>query len=283
VFRGLWHTIGQNIDRYRSYPRIVGETGGKDFILAHPSADEDALATAIVRGGHEYQGQKCSAVSRVYVPASMWPRLRDRLCDVINTLPFGDVADFKMFMGAVIKKAAYDRLDAVLRKVAGASGARILAGASCDDATGWFVPPTLVEADDPAFFTMQEELFGPVVTAFVYQDEKWDEALALVDRTSPYALTGAIFATDRRAIAHASARLRHSAGNFYINDKPTGAVVGQQPFGGGRASGTNDKAGSMQNLQRWVSTRTMSKLAKVTMVENSTVIAMMLRIIGRVT
>jgi 1-pyrroline-5-carboxylate dehydrogenase len=261
VFRTLWRRMADNLHKYRNYPRIVGETGGKDFILAHPSADgdADALITAIVRGGYEYQGQKCSAASRVYVPASLWRRIQGPLCDTIAQLRMGDVRDFKNFVGAVIKKDAYEKHSAAIAEAKSASSARVLVGGEIDSRTGWFVRPTLIQAEDPNFRTMRDELFGPIVTLHVYPDAKWKETLALVDGTSPYALTGAVFARDRRAIDEAQVSLRHAAGNFYINDKPTGAVVGQQPFGGARASGTNDKAGSAQNLIRWVSTRTIKE------------------------
>ncbi len=261
VFRDVWRRAAHNLAGYRSYPRLVGETGGKDFILAHPSAigDADALVTAIVRGGYEYQGQKCSAASRVYVPESVWKRIEAPLCDTISALRMGDVRDFKNFMGAVIKKGAFDKHAAAIAEARSGSGARVLVGGETDDKKGWFVRPTLIRADDPGFRTMRDELFGPIVSLHVYPDAKWKETLALVDRTSPYALTGAVFARDRAVIEEAKTELRHAAGNFYINDKPTGAVVGQQPFGGARASGTNDKAGSAQNLLRWVSTRTIKE------------------------
>jgi 1-pyrroline-5-carboxylate dehydrogenase len=261
VFRDVWRRTAENMARYRNYPRLVGETGGKDFILAHPSADgdADALVTAIVRGGYEYQGQKCSAASRVYVPQSLWRRIESPLCDTIASLRMGDVRDFKNFMGAVIKQSAFDKHAAALAEARTAGSARILVGGETDGSKGWFVRPTLIRADDPGYRTMREELFGPIVSLHVYPDSKWQETLALVDGTSPYALTGSVFARDRKAIEEALAGLRHAAGNFYINDKPTGAVVGQQPFGGGRASGTNDKAGSAQNLLRWVSTRTIKE------------------------
>ena len=261
VFRDVWRRAADNLASYRSYPRLVGETGGKDFIVAHPSAidDADALVTAIVRGGYEYQGQKCSAASRVYVPESVWRRIETPLCDTIAALRMGDVRDFKNFLGAVIKKGAFDKHAAAIAEARSAAGARVLVGGETDDSKGWFVRPTLIKADDPSFRTMRDELFGPIVSLHVYPDAKWKDTLALVDRTSPYALTGAVFSRDRAAVEEAKATLRHAAGNFYINDKPTGAVVWQQPFGGARASGTNDKAGSAQNLQRWVSTRTIKE------------------------
>ena len=258
VFHDMWRTVGSNIDRYRSYPRIVGETGGKDFILAHPSADVDEVVTAILRGSFEYQGQKCSAASRVYVPASLWPTARDRLGDEVATIRMGDVADFGNFMGAVIDDKAFAQHRAAIEE-ARAGGRTIVAGGSTDDGEGYFVSPTVIETTDPGDRLLREELFGPIVTAFVYPDSKWQDTLELVDTTSPYALTGAVFSRDRGALAEAAQALRYSAGNFYVNDKPTGAVVGQQPFGGGRASGTNDKAGSMWNLIRWVSPRTVKE------------------------
>jgi 1-pyrroline-5-carboxylate dehydrogenase len=257
VFNGMWQTIGASMSSYRSYPRIVGETGGKDFVVAHASADLAALATAIVRGGFEFQGQKCSAVSRVYVPRSIWPEVRDRIVAMMADIRMGDVRDFRNFMGAVIDERAFDRITGHIAEARGT--ARIVAGGDADKGTGYFIAPTLIETDDPALRQMREEIFGPVVTAYVYDDRRWLETLDLVNETSPYALTGAVFAQDRRAIVEASAALRYAAGNFYINDKPTGAVVGQQPFGGARASGTNDKAGSKLNLVRWVSARTMKE------------------------
>jgi len=257
VFNGMWQTIGSRLDTYRAYPRIVGETGGKDFVLAHPSADVDALAVAVVRGGYEYQGQKCSAVSRIYVPRSLWPAVRERIVSMIDDITMGDVRDFRHFMGAVIDRKAFSSIKEYVDDAR--ANASIIAGGQCDDSIGYFVRPTLVEASRPDYRLMCEEIFGPVVTAFVYDDDRWDEVLRLVDRTSPYALTGAVFARDRRAIREAAAALRQAAGNFYINDKPTGAVVGQQPFGGARASGTNDKAGSKLNLVRWVSARTVKE------------------------
>ena len=259
VFQSMWRTVGEHIASYRTYPRLVGETGGKDFIVAHASADPDALVTAIVRGGYEYQGQKCSAASRVYIPDSLWPRIQERLSDEIRGIRMGDVADFRNFMGAVIDRAAFQRLSGCLDRVRGSKHARIIAGGKADASEGYFIEPTLIQADDPDYVTMTTELFGPIVTAYVYPAGEWSGALELVDRTSPYALTGAVFATDRRAVLEAEQGLRDAAGNFYINDKPTGAVVGQQPFGGARASGTNDKAGSMLNLLRWVSARTVKE------------------------
>jgi len=257
VFQGMWKTIGANIASYRNYPRIVGETGGKDFIVAHESADVDGLATAIIRGAFEYQGQKCSAASRLFISDNVWPELRDRLAAEIDALPVGDVRDFRNFMGAVIDgnsfKTQATAIDEAKQK------AKIVAGGSYDDSEGWFVRPTVVETDDPDFRLLKEELFGPVVTAFVYPKNKYDETLDLIDNGSPYGLTGAVFARDRSAIERADEKLRYAAGNLYVNDKPTGAVVGQQPFGGARASGTNDKAGSMWNLIRWVSPRTVKE------------------------
>jgi 1-pyrroline-5-carboxylate dehydrogenase len=257
VFNSMWSTIGKNMGKYRSYPRIVGETGGKDFIIAHPSADVQAFAVAVVRGGFEYQGQKCSACSRIYVPKSIWPEVKDRITAMIKDIKVGDVSDFKNFMGAVIDKKAFDRISGYLDEAK--KTATIIAGGNAKGDVGYFVEPTLVETKDPAYRLMCEEIFGPVVTAYVYDDAKWAETLKIVDQTSPYALTGAVFAQDRAAVAEAHAALRHAAGNFYINDKCTGAVVGQQPFGGARASGTNDKAGSKLNLTRWVSARTVKE------------------------
>ncbi len=257
VFNAMWKTIGENMGRYKSYPRIVGETGGKDFIVAHPSADPAALAVAIVRGGFEYQGQKCSAASRVYVPKSLWPDVRDRVVAMMKDIRVGDTADFRNFMGAVIDQRAFDRISGYLTEAK--KSAKILAGGGAKGDEGWFVEPTLVQTDDPGHRLLCEEIFGPVVTAHVYDDAKWIETLRTVDSTSPYGLTGAVFARDRQAIHEAQHVLHHAAGNFYINDKPTGAVVGQQPFGGARASGTNDKAGSKMNLARWVSPRTVKE------------------------
>ena len=258
VFHSIWKTIGGGIDRYRNYPRIVGETGGKDFIIAHPSADAEAVATAIVRGSFEYQGQKCSASSRLYIPSNLWAEVSEQLERDVSSIAMGDVRDFSNFMGAVIDGSSYKtQADAIAE--AKSAGAEIVAGGETDDSEGWFVRPTVIKTDDPDFRLMRDELFGPVVTAYVYDERKWDDTLDLVDRTGTYALTGAIFSNDRAAIGQAHDALRYAAGNFYVNDKPTGAVVGQQPFGGARASGTNDKAGSMWNLIRWVSPRTVKE------------------------
>ena len=259
VFQSLWKTMADNLERYRGYPRIVGETGGKDFILAHASADVDALSVGMVRGAYEYQGQKCSAASRVYVPDTLWPGVRDRVVAMIEDIRMGDVADFRNFMGAVIDDRAFTRIHGYLEQARRDPGVRIVAGGGADDAVGYFVQPTLLQAEDPAYRTMCEEIFGPVLTVHVYPAARWSETLRLVDRTSPYALTGAVFSRDRAALAEADRALRQAAGNFYVNDKPTGAVVGQQPFGGARASGTNDKAGSVLNLLRWVSPRSIKE------------------------
>jgi 1-pyrroline-5-carboxylate dehydrogenase len=260
VFQGMWKTVGENIAGYRSYPRIVGETGGKDFIVAHPSADAEAVATAILRGSFEYQGQKCSAASRVFAPASLWPQVRDKVVEEIGEMKMGDVADLSNFVGAVIDASSFATQKEAIEEAKAADGkASIVAGGGYDDSEGWFVRPTVIETSDPDFRTMKEELFGPVVTAFVYDDSRYDDTLDLVDKGTTYALTGAVFARDLDAIDKTRDRLRYAAGNFYVNDKPTGAVVGQQPFGGARASGTNDKAGSMWNLIRWVSPRTIKE------------------------
>ncbi len=259
VFQSFWRTIGENIERYKTYPRIVGETGGKDFIIAHPSAEPDALVTAILRGSFEYQGQKCSAVSRVYLPDTLWKSIADELLDRVAGIPMGDVADFRNFMGAVIDEKSFDDICGYIEHARESKDAEILVGGQCDKSEGYFIRPTVVQAHKPDFKLMCEEIFGPVVTLYVYKESEWENALRLVDETSPYALTGAVFAEDRKAAVEATRRLRHAAGNFYINDKPTGAVVGQQPFGGARASGTNDKAGSMMNLLRWVSARSLKE------------------------
>ena len=259
VFQGIWKTVGENIARYRSYPRLVGETGGKDFIVAHASADAEALAVAIVRGGFEYQGQKCSAASRIYVPDSIWPQVRERTLEMLSQIRVGDPADFRNFMGAVIDRKAYDKITGYIKHAHEADNVEVIAGGTFDDAKGYFIQPTLVQAKDSAYRLMCEEVFGPVVSLYVYREAEWEETLKIVDRTTPYALTGAVFANDRRALVEADLALRNAAGNYYINDKPTGAVVGQQPFGGARASGTNDKAGSILNMLRWVSPRAIKE------------------------
>jgi 1-pyrroline-5-carboxylate dehydrogenase len=258
VFNGMWETVGTNIGSYRNYPRIVGETGGKDFILAHPSAEAEAVATAVVRGSFEYQGQKCSAASRLYVPSNIWPEVKERLVADVATIKMGDVSDFENFMGAVIDEGAFRTHSEAITE-ARAAGAEILTGGSTDDSEGYFVQPTVITTEDKGFRLLRDELFGPIVTTYVYDEKRWDDTLQLVDETAPYGLTGAVFATEREAIEEAQDALRYAAGNFYVNDKPTGAVVGQQPFGGSRASGTNDKAGSMWNLIRWVSPRTIKE------------------------
>jgi 1-pyrroline-5-carboxylate dehydrogenase len=259
VFQGMWRTIAGNLPTYRTYPRIVGETGGKDFVFAHPSAQVDALVTALVRGAFEYQGQKCSAASRAYVPRSLWPQVKDRLVAEVEALKMGDPADFRNFMGAVIDRNAFESIEGYLDVARNSPEARILAGGKSDGSEGWFIRPTVVETSNPHFRLMEEEIFGPVLTVFVYPDDRLDETLAACDATSPYALTGAVFAQDRRAVVHMAKALTNAAGNFYVNDKPTGAVVGQQPFGGARASGTNDKAGALSNLMRWVSQRSIKE------------------------
>lgn len=260
VFQQLWQTIGKNISNYDQYPRLVGETGGKDFIFAHPSANVDALVTAIVRGGYEYQGQKCSAASRIYVPRSLWKSAKEKLAAELSQIKVGDVRDFSNFMGAVIDDRSFAKLTGAIEKAKKDPSCSIVAGGKYSDEKGWFIDPTLVETTDPKHELMREELFGPVVTLWVYDDNKLDEAIELCDHgTTPYALTGAIFAEDRRVIADLTKRFVRASGNFYINDKPTGAVVGQQPFGGSRASGTNDKAGSAWNLMRWISPRALKE------------------------
>jgi 1-pyrroline-5-carboxylate dehydrogenase len=259
TFQSLWETVGRHIRRYRSYPRLVGETGGKDFVFAHPSADVPALATALTRGAFEYQGQKCSAASRAFVPASLWPALERALREQVRQIRVGDVADFGNFMGAVIDRAAFEKIRGYIELARRSPDAELLVGGGTDDRVGWFVEPTVVLARRPDLPLMREEIFGPVLTVYVYEDARLDEALALCDEGSPYGLTGSVFARDREAIARIADRLRYAAGNFYINDKPTGAVVGQQPFGGARASGTNDKAGSVLNLIRWTSPRAIKE------------------------
>ncbi|MBA3888794.1 MAG: L-glutamate gamma-semialdehyde dehydrogenase, partial [Acidobacteria bacterium] len=257
VFNMMWEKVGRNIGRYRSYPRLVGETGGKDFIVAHPSADPTEVAVAIARGGFEYQGQKCSAASRVYIPQSIWNEVRDQTIAMMKDFKVGDVRDFRNFMGAVIDKKAFDRISEYLDDAK--QNAKILQGGGAKGDSGYFIEPTLIQTEDPGYRCLCEEIFGPVVTAYVYPDAKWEETLSIVDQTSPYALTGAVFSRDRLGVRQAMSALRNAAGNFYINDKPTGAVVGQQPFGGARGSGTNDKAGSKLNLVRWVSARTVKE------------------------
>ena len=259
VFQMLWKRVGENIASYKSYPRLVGETGGKDFIVAHKSANVDALRTAIVRGAFEYQGQKCSAASRAYIPQSIWDQMKDDLLADVQSIKMGDPADFRNFVGAVIHKGAFDKIKGFIDRAREADDAEIFAGGGCDDSKGWFVEPTIILAKSAMYESMCEEIFGPVITIHVYADDEWESILELVDTTSPYGLTGAVWAHDRAVIRHAMDYLRHSAGNFYINDKPTGAVVGQQPFGGSRASGTNDKAGSPLNLLRWVSPRSIKE------------------------
>jgi 1-pyrroline-5-carboxylate dehydrogenase len=259
VFNGMWQTVGSDVGRYRNYPRIVGETGGKDFIVAHPSADLDALTAAIVRGSFEYQGQKCSAASRVYAPSNVWPKLRERLAEVVASRRVGAVPDFSNFMGAVIDEAAFATQREAIDEARGHAETEVVVGGGTDDSQGYFVEPTVIETRDPDFRLLRDELFGPVVTTYVYDESDWGETLDLIDKTAPYGLTGAVFSEDRAAIQEAKDRLRYAAGNFYVNDKPTGAVVGQQPFGGSRASGTNDKAGSLWNLIRWVTPRTVKE------------------------
>ncbi|MDQ6747748.1 MAG: L-glutamate gamma-semialdehyde dehydrogenase, partial [Candidatus Dormibacteraeota bacterium] len=259
VFQGIWKTVGNNVAKYRTYPRLVGETGGKDFIVAHRSADEASLLTAMVRGAFEYQGQKCSAASRAYIPRTMWERIKPALVEQVEGLPMGDVADFGNFMGAVINETAFKRHKAAIAFARSSASSAVVAGGRTDARRGWFVRPTVVETTDPGFRLLQQELFGPILTVYPYPDREFEKTLDLVDGTSPYALTGAIFARDRAAVATADARLVNAAGNFYVNDKPTGAVVGLQPFGGARGSGTNDKAGSYLNLLRWVSPRTVKE------------------------
>jgi 1-pyrroline-5-carboxylate dehydrogenase len=259
VFQSLWKRVGENLTGYAGYPRLVGETGGKDFILAHVSADVEALATAMVRGAYEYQGQKCSAASRAYVPDGLWPRVREHVLQRLAEVKLGDPADFRNFMGAVIDRKAFDKITSYIQAAKQGRGVTILSGGGGDDTDGYFIEPTLVQTEDPAYRTMCEEIFGPVLSVYVYPESRWAETLKIVDDTSPYALTGAIFAQDRRAVDEAQRALRYAAGNFYVNDKPTGAVVGQQPFGGARASGTNDKAGSLLNLIRWVSPRALKE------------------------
>ena len=257
VFNSMWKKVGENMDRYRTYPRLVGETGGKDFIVAHPSADAREVAVAIARGGFEYQGQKCSAASRVYIPQSLWNDVRDHTVGIMKEFKQGDVRDFRNFVSAVIDQKAFTKISGYLDDAK--KNAKILQGGGAKGTEGYYIEPTLVQTTDPGYRLLCEEIFGPVVTAYVYPDGQWEETLDIIDKTSPYALTGSVFARDRGAIREALSGLRNAAGNFYINDKPTGAVVGQQPFGGARASGTNDKAGSKLNLVRWTSARTVKE------------------------
>jgi 1-pyrroline-5-carboxylate dehydrogenase len=259
VFQGMWKTVGENIANYKSYPRIVGETGGKDFCIAHESSDVDALATSMVRGAFEYQGQKCSALSRAYIPTTIWPELKEKYLAQVNEIKMGSPEDFSNFLNAVIDKAAFDSISEYIKNAKAASDAEIITGGNCDDSVGYFIEPTTILTDNPKYTTMCEEIFGPVLTIYLYDPKDWKLTLELVDTTSPYALTGCVWGQDREAVNEATEKLTHAAGNFYINDKPTGAVVGQQPFGGSRASGTNDKAGSMFNLIRWVSMRTIKE------------------------
>jgi 1-pyrroline-5-carboxylate dehydrogenase len=259
VFQNMWKLISENLKNMKYYPRIVGETGGKDFIFAHNSADVDALVVAALRGAFEYQGQKCSAASRMYVPQSIWKEFKEKFVEEVSKIKMGDVEDFTNFMGAVIDKGAYETITNYIKYAKDSDEAEIITGGNFDNSKGYFIEPTTIVTTNPKFKTMEEEIFGPVLTIYVYDDNKFDETLTLCDETSPYALTGAIFAQDRKVIVKMSNALRNAAGNFYINDKPTGAVVGQQPFGGGRASGTNDKAGSAMNLMRWMTARTIKE------------------------
>ena len=259
TFNSLWKQVSDNLATYKSYPRIVGETGGKGFIFAHRSANPLELATAIVRGGFEYQGQKCSAASRAYIPESIWEDTKNHILSMISEMKMGDVTDFKNFINAVIDEASFNKIMSYIEKVRSSADAEIIAGGKGDKSKGYFIEPTVVVTKDPHFFTMEEEIFGPVMTIYIYKDEKFDETLTICDETSPYGLTGAVFSNDKYAMIKACRVLRYAAGNFYFNDKPTGAMVGQQPFGGSRASGTNDKAGSHLNLLRWVSPRTIKE------------------------
>jgi 1-pyrroline-5-carboxylate dehydrogenase len=259
TFNLLWKQVGENLHKYKSYPKIVGETGGKDFIVVHPSANIDVATTAMIRGAFEYQGQKCSAASRAYVPKSLWHSMKNRMSEMIAEIKVGDVKDFGNFMNAVIDEAAFNNIMNYINIAKQSADAEVIFGGNGDSSKGWFIEPTVVLVKDPHFVTMEEEIFGPVLSIYVYDDEKWDETLKLVDETSPYGLTGSVISTDRKALNHACAVLRYAAGNFYFNDKPTGAVVGQQPFGGARGSGTNDKAGGPYNLLRWTSPRTVKE------------------------
>lgn len=259
VFNGMWKSIGENVGNYKSYPRIVGETGGKDFVIAHKSSDPDVVVTALLRGAFEFQGQKCSAASRAYIPSNIAETVKQKLIDGVKSFKIGSVEDFSNFINAVIDEKSFDKIKSYIDNAKKDPSANIWVGGNADKSKGYFIDPTIIEATDPGYVTMCEEIFGPVLTVHVYDAEKFEETLALVDSTSPYALTGAVIAQDRQAVELATQKLRHAAGNFYINDKPTGAVVGQQPFGGARASGTNDKAGSILNLYRWLSARTIKE------------------------
>lgn len=259
VFKALWKQIGDNINTHKTYPRIVGETGGKDFVVAHGSSDAKEVATALVRGAFEYQGQKCSAASRAYIAKSIWPAVKDEMKKALESISVGSPEDFSNFVTAVIDKNSFDKSKGYIERAQASSEAEVVLGGTCDDSVGYFVHPTVIETTNPKYESMVEEIFGPVLTVYVFEDEKWEETLELVDQTSDYALTGAIFAKDRYVLNQGMKALENAAGNFYINDKPTGAVVGQQPFGGARASGTNDKAGSAMNLMRWISVRTIKE------------------------
>ena len=259
VFNSMWKTIGENIGNYKSYPRIVGETGGKDFVMVHASADPEVVATALLRGAFEFQGQKCSAASRAYLPSNIAAQIKDKLIAGVNSFKMGSVEDFSNFITAVIDQKSFDNIKSYIDKASASNDASILVGGNCNDTDGYFVAPTVIETTDPKFVTMCEEIFGPVLTIYVYQEDKFEETMELLDQTSPYALTGSIISNDRASIDLATKVLKNAAGNFYINDKPTGAVVGQQPFGGARSSGTNDKAGSIINLYRWLSARTIKE------------------------
>jgi 1-pyrroline-5-carboxylate dehydrogenase len=259
VFNSFWKTVGENVGKYKTYPKLVGETGGKDFVFAHSTADAKEVATALVRGAFEFQGQKCSAASRAYIPTSLWEDVKKYMLDMLKEIKMGDVLDFSNFVNAVIDENSFDNIAGYIQRAKESKDAEIIAGGKCDKSKGYFIEPTVIQAKNPKYESMEEEIFGPVLTVYVYEDAKFEETLKLCDETSPYALTGSIMAHDRYAVEIADKYLRYAAGNFYINDKPTGAVVGQQPFGGARASGTNDKAGSFLNLIRWTSPRTIKE------------------------
>ena len=259
VFQKIWATIGANIHKYKSYPRIVGETGGKDFVLVHESANADEVATGLVRGAFEYQGQKCSAASRAYIPSTLWPTVEAKMKEFLGEIKMGGTEDFTNFINAVIDKRAFKKISGYIEEAKKSQEVNIIAGGNYDDAVGYFIEPTVLQVKDPGYKTMREEIFGPVLSVYIYEPEEFESIMDIVDTTSPYALTGSIFAKDKYVIDLVTNRLQNAAGNFYINDKPTGAVVGQQPFGGARASGTNDKAGSALNLYRWLSARTIKE------------------------